>query len=129
MIFSMMLFSQDINECTYTYTRYMIIPFSTFSTSFGMTPSGPMAVQPLFPNQSANVSLPVSYSPAQVMKMDPITNVQVAVKNNVSVMYFATLVPMNIHFSKDGAMGKKCASLCKTAILMADWTHKGISTI
>ena len=38
--------------------------------------------------------------------MDPLTNLQVAVKNNVDVFYFSCTVPYNVLFSEDGQMGE-----------------------
>lgn len=57
------------------------------------------------PHQSSNTSLPVSPN-NQIVKMDPLTLIQVAVKNNVGVFYFGTVVPMNVYFAEDGAMGE-----------------------
>ncbi len=37
--------------------------------------------------------------------MTPLTLVQVALKNNVDVLYFGTTVAMNVYFSEDGTMG------------------------
>ena len=37
--------------------------------------------------------------------MDPLTNLQVAVKNNVDVFYFSCMVPYNVLFAEDGQMG------------------------
>ena len=45
--------------------------------SFGLTPGGALQVRsPLPPNQSCNVSLPLS-TQGGVMKMDPLNNLQV----------------------------------------------------
>lgn len=41
-----------------------------------------------------------------VQRMDPLTNIQVAFKNNVDVFYFSTLVPVNVLFMEDGQMGE-----------------------
>ena len=40
-----------------------------------------------------------------MLKMNPLTLVQVAVKNNVDVFYFGSTVPMHVYFVEDGAMG------------------------
>merc|ERR1712059_39466 len=42
-----------------------------------------------------------------VQKMDPLTNIQVAIKNTVDIFYFACIAPLHIFFSEDGAMEKK----------------------
>ena len=35
------------------------------------------------------------------------TNLQVAIKNNIDVFYFATIVPTHVYFGEDGNMEKK----------------------
>ncbi|CAH8479357.1 unnamed protein product [Heterobilharzia americana] len=52
-----------------------------------------------------NTLTPINHSP--VMKMDPLMNLQIAVKNNIDVFYFAALVPMHILFVEDGEMDKR----------------------
>ncbi|XP_042227943.1 AP-1 complex subunit beta-1-like isoform X3 [Homarus americanus] len=75
--------------------------------SFGITPASPLNVPaPLAPNQSIDVSLALTTS-GPVQRMDPLTNLQVAIKNSVDVFYFATVMPMHIFFSEDGAMDKR----------------------
>ena len=65
-----------------------------------------MAVQsPLMPNMSANTSLPINPG-GPVMKMSPLSLLQIAIKNNVDVLYFSTEVLMNVLFTEDGNMGK-----------------------
>jgi len=39
--------------------------------------------------------------------MNPVNNLQVAIKNNVDVFYFATLIPGHVLFGTDGLMEKK----------------------
>ena len=48
------------------------------------------------------------------MKMSPLTQLQVAVKNNVDVFYFSMDVPMHVLFSEEGKMGKKILSFHST---------------
>ncbi|XP_071530361.1 AP-1 complex subunit beta-1 isoform X2 [Panulirus ornatus] len=75
--------------------------------SFGVTPAAPLNVPaPVAPNQSVDVSLGISTS-GPVQRMDPLTNLQVAIKNNVDVFYFATVMPMHVFFCEDGAMDKR----------------------
>ncbi|XP_064620297.1 AP-1 complex subunit beta-1-like [Lineus longissimus] len=75
--------------------------------SFGLAPAQPLKIQaPLGPNTSANVSLPLS-TVGQIQRMEPLTNLQVAVKNNISVFYYTCLVPMHVLFVEDGNMDKK----------------------
>ena len=41
-----------------------------------------------------------------VLRMDPLTSIQVAVKNNVKVFYFTCTVPMHALLAEDGKLGK-----------------------
>ncbi|UYV65018.1 AP1B1, partial [Cordylochernes scorpioides] len=75
--------------------------------SFGLAPAQPLQVPaPLQPNASADVVLPLN-TLGPVQKMDPLTNLQVAIKNNVDVFYFSTLVPAHVLFTEEGAMDKR----------------------
>uniref|UniRef100_A0A803VUS4 AP complex subunit beta n=1 Tax=Ficedula albicollis TaxID=59894 RepID=A0A803VUS4_FICAL len=78
--------------------------------SFGLAPAAPLQVHaPLAPNQSVEISLPLN-TVGSVMKMDPLNNLQVAVKNNIDVFYFSTLYPLHILFVEDGKMGELATS-------------------
>uniref|UniRef100_H2ZG85 Beta-adaptin appendage C-terminal subdomain domain-containing protein n=1 Tax=Ciona savignyi TaxID=51511 RepID=H2ZG85_CIOSA len=57
-------------------------------------------------NQSFDVSLPLNTNGA-VQKMEPLNNLQVAVKNNFDVFYFSALVPTHILFLEQGEMDRK----------------------
>ncbi|KAI0208782.1 AP-1 complex subunit beta-1 [Lamellibrachia satsuma] len=75
--------------------------------SFGLLPSQPLNVPaPLLPNQSINVALPLATN-GPVQKMEPLTNLQVAVKNNIDVFYFSCVVPIHILLMEDGEMEKR----------------------
>ncbi|KAM9371656.1 AP-1 complex subunit beta-1 isoform 7-T7 [Phaethornis superciliosus] len=75
--------------------------------SFGLAPAAPLQVHaPLAPNQSVDISLPLN-TVGSVMKMDPLNNLQVAVKNNIDVFYFSTLYPLHILFVEDGKMERR----------------------
>jgi AP-1 complex subunit beta-1 len=75
--------------------------------SFGLSPAAPLSVpSPLNPNQSVDVSMSLIPGGA-IQKMDPLTNLQVAVKNNVDVFYFSCVVPMHCYCVEDGAMDKR----------------------
>ncbi|NXD95543.1 AP2B1 protein, partial [Chaetorhynchus papuensis] len=75
--------------------------------SFGVIPSTPLAIHtPLMPNQSIDVSLPLN-TLGPVMKMEPLNNLQVAVKNNIDVFYFSCLIPLNVLFVEDGKMDRQ----------------------
>ncbi|XP_033904463.1 AP-1 complex subunit beta-1 isoform X2 [Acipenser ruthenus] len=75
--------------------------------SFGVIPTTPLAIHtPLMPNQSIDVSLPLN-TIGPVMKMDPLNNLQVAVKNSIDVFYFSCLIPLSIFFVEDGKMERQ----------------------
>ncbi|XP_064612235.1 AP-1 complex subunit beta-1-like [Liolophura sinensis] len=81
--------------------------------SFGLMPASPLQVQsPLLPNQTANASLPLN-TLGLVQRMEPLTNLQVAIKNNIDVFYFSCTLPMHILFVEDGEMEKR--------IFLATW--------
>merc|ERR1719500_1378089 len=74
--------------------------------SFGLVPAQPLNVPNIASNQSFDVSLPLGTN-GPVQRMEPLTNLQVAVKNNVDVFYFACAAPMHVFFINDGQMEKK----------------------
>uniref|UniRef100_A0A8D3BYY7 AP complex subunit beta n=1 Tax=Scophthalmus maximus TaxID=52904 RepID=A0A8D3BYY7_SCOMX len=75
--------------------------------SFGVIPTSPLPVHtPLMPSQSIEVSLPLN-TIGPVMKMDPLNNLQVAVKNSIDVFYFSVLIPLNVFFVEDGKMERQ----------------------
>ncbi|XP_057629096.1 AP-1 complex subunit beta-1 isoform X1 [Chionomys nivalis] len=75
--------------------------------SFGLAPAAPLQVHaPLSPNQTVELSLPLN-TVGSVMKMEPLNNLQVAVKNNIDVFYFSTLYPLHVLFVEDGKMDRQ----------------------
>ncbi|KAK2170270.1 hypothetical protein LSH36_3g01040 [Paralvinella palmiformis] len=75
--------------------------------SFGLIPSNQVELKvPLLPSQTANVTINLNTN-GPVLRMDPLTNLQVAIKNNIDVFYFAILVPMHVMFVEDGEMDKR----------------------
>ena len=74
--------------------------------SFGLSPSQALNVPTLNAGQTLDVTVPMTTT-GPVQKMDPLTNVQVAIKNNVDIFYFACLAPIHIFFSEEGNMEKK----------------------
>lgn len=93
------------------FTNKAMQPMSGFAiqlnkNSFGLIPTQPLQVGPLPPNQMAEVSLPLgTHGPVQ--RMEPLNNLQVAVKNNVDIFYFACLIHGNVLFSEDGQLDKR----------------------
>ncbi|CAF0816132.1 unnamed protein product [Rotaria sp. Silwood1] len=74
--------------------------------SFGLTPAQPLQVtSPLFPNQNVSTQLILNTN-GPIMKMEPLTNLQVAIKNNVDVFYFACMVPIHVYFTQDNEIDK-----------------------
>ncbi|XP_056157941.1 AP-1 complex subunit beta-1 [Lampris incognitus] len=75
--------------------------------SFGLAPAGPLQVlTPLSPNQTIEASLPLN-TVGPVMKMEPLNNLQVAVKNNIDVFYFSCQYPISMLFVEDGKMERQ----------------------
>lgn len=75
--------------------------------SFGLVPAEPLRVpSPLMPGQSVNVVLRCDTT-GGVQKMEPLTNLQVAIKNDLDVFYFATIVPLLVFFHESGQMEKR----------------------
>ncbi|GMS89649.1 hypothetical protein PENTCL1PPCAC_11824 [Pristionchus entomophagus] len=93
-------------------TNKAMQPLSDFAiqfnrNSFGLVPAQPLHIAaPVFPNQTTQVSLRLDTT-GPVQKMEPLANVQIAMKNNVEVFYFATVVPMLVYFAEDGLMEKR----------------------
>lgn len=74
--------------------------------SFGMTPKAPLNLPQLRQSQSSEVILPLHLQ-GQFQRMDPINNLQVAIKNNIGVFYFSTLIPLHVLFLKNGEMERR----------------------
>ncbi|KAF3850816.1 hypothetical protein F7725_012588, partial [Dissostichus mawsoni] len=75
--------------------------------SFGLAPAGPLQIlTPISPNQSIEAALPLS-TVGPVMKMEPLNNLQVAVKNNIDVFYFSCQYPISMLFLEDGKMERQ----------------------
>uniref|UniRef100_A0A182U205 AP complex subunit beta n=1 Tax=Anopheles melas TaxID=34690 RepID=A0A182U205_9DIPT len=74
--------------------------------SFGLVPSAPLQVAPLQPSQSVDTSLALGTT-GPVQRMEPLNNLQVAIKNNVDIFYFACLVHGNVLFVEDGQLDKR----------------------
>ncbi|XP_067930171.1 AP-1 complex subunit beta-1-like [Watersipora subatra] len=74
--------------------------------SFGLVPASALKVNPISAGSTCTASLPL-HTTGTVQRMNPITNLQVAIKNNVDVFYFATQIPMQCLFADDGLMEKK----------------------
>lgn len=74
--------------------------------SFGIAPVAPMNMGALQPGQSLEYSLPLSTT-GPVQRMDPLTTLQVAIKNNVDVFYYACQIPIQVLFVEDGTLDKR----------------------
>jgi len=74
--------------------------------SFGLGGAAPLQIASLPPNQSTQYSLPLNFGNA-VQKMEPLDTLQIAVKNNIKVFYFATTIPMEVLFAADGKMERQ----------------------
>lgn len=94
-----------------TFTNKAMQAISGFAiqfnkNSFGLTPAQPLNIDMVGANQCNEVSLQLN-TVGPVQKMEPLNNLQVAIKNNIDVFYFATVVPVYVFFTEDGAMDRK----------------------
>ncbi|CDW58173.1 B2-adapt-app C and Adaptin N and Alpha adaptinC2 domain containing protein [Trichuris trichiura] len=95
-----------------TITNRAMQPMSGFAiqfnkNSFGLTPAEPLEVRlPVQPGQNYDVRLKLATTGA-VQKMDNLLELQVAVKNDIDIFYFACVVPINVLFTEDGQMDKR----------------------
>lgn len=94
-----------------TFTNKAMQAMSSFAiqlnkNSFGLVPGAPLQVPALPPQQTAEVSLQLNAT-GPVQRMEPINNLQIAVKNNVDVFYFACLIHGNTLFAEDGQLDKR----------------------
>ncbi|XP_041456089.1 AP-1 complex subunit beta-1-like [Lytechinus variegatus] len=95
-----------------TFSNKAMQPMTGFAVqfnknSFGLVPGSALTIpSPLSPNQSIDTTLPLSAN-GPIQRMDPLTNLQVAVKNCIDVFYFSTTVPINVLFVEDGQMDRK----------------------
>ncbi|KAL1501451.1 hypothetical protein ABEB36_006768 [Hypothenemus hampei] len=74
--------------------------------SFGLAPATPMNITALQPGQSLEYSLPINPS-GPVQRMEPLMTLQVAIKNNVDVFYYACQIPIQVLFIEDGSLDKR----------------------
>lgn len=74
--------------------------------SFGIAPASTLAAGALQPGQSLEVSLSLNTT-GPVQRMEPLNNLQVAIKNNVDVFYYACPIPLQIIFCEDGQLDKR----------------------
>jgi len=105
--------------------------------SFGLVSTQPLNIPLLNAGQTLDISLPMNCT-GQVQKMDPLTNIQVAIKNSIDIFYFACIAPLHIFFTEDGAMEKKtflntwkdipAANEIQYTIENVECTSDGIST-
>lgn len=74
--------------------------------SFGLIPVEQLNPSPLLPNQSQDYTIACDTTGA-VQVTTPLTNLQVAIKNDINAFYFATTVPLIAYFREDGQMEKR----------------------
>ncbi|XP_047999480.1 AP-1 complex subunit beta-1-like [Leguminivora glycinivorella] len=94
-----------------TFTNKAMQAMSGFAiqlnkNSFGVFPAGSLSVGALAAGASADAPLPLATT-GPVQRMEPLNNLQVAIKNNVDVFYFACLMPAHILFTEDGQLDKR----------------------
>ena len=74
--------------------------------SFGLSPAEPLQLPSLAPNASQDVSLPMNNLGA-IQRMDPLQKLQIAIKNNIDVLYYSCVVPTHILLSEEGTLGER----------------------
>ncbi|XP_041971743.1 AP-1 complex subunit beta-1 isoform X2 [Aricia agestis] len=94
-----------------TFTNKAMQAMSGFAiqlnkNSFGVYPAGALAVGALAAGASATATLPLAVG-GPVQRMEPLNNLQVAIKNNIDVFYFACLIPAHVLFTEDGQLDKR----------------------
>eukprot|EP00058_Branchiostoma_floridae_P025283 XP_002610773.1 hypothetical protein BRAFLDRAFT_126313 [Branchiostoma floridae] len=103
---------QNVRYMDLTLKNNAMAPMGDFAiqfnkNSFGLSPASALQVpSPLSPGQTADVTLPLGTN-GPVQKMDPLMNLQVAMKNNIDVFYFSCLIPIHLLFTEDGQMDRK----------------------
>ncbi|ESN89905.1 hypothetical protein HELRODRAFT_187670 [Helobdella robusta] len=91
--------------------------------SFGIVPSQQINISnPLAPSQSTSISLPLNTN-GPMQQMNPLNNLQVAIKTNVEVLYFSCLYPIHILFTEDGRMDKRTYLATWKEIPVSDEVH------
>jgi len=75
--------------------------------SFGIAPTTLQVQSPLSPNTTAQTSLLITPGSGPIQKMDPLNNLQVAIKNSIDIFYFSCLVPAHVLFIESGKMDRK----------------------
>jgi hypothetical protein len=66
-----------------------------------LAPAAPLSIPtPLLPNASVDIRLPLSFQ-GKLKTMNPPNLLQVAIKTNVGVVYFESLVPAHVLFSQN----------------------------
>lgn len=94
-----------------TFTNKAMQAMSAFAiqlnkNSFGLTPAAPLQIGQLQPSQTIEASLILSTT-GQIQRMEPLNNLQVAVKNNVDIFYFACLIHGHALFTEEGQLDKR----------------------
>lgn len=92
-----------------TFTNRALQPLSDFAIQFNkntfcICPGGALEVRPsLIPNQSTDAVLRLRIEGLPQL-MNPVNNLQVAVKTNAGIVYFQTQVPLHILFTEQGQL-------------------------
>lgn len=94
-----------------TFTNKAMQAMSGFAiqlnkNSFGLAPAAPLQIGQLQPSQTIEASLILSTT-GQIQRMEPLNNLQVAVKNNVDIFYFACLIHGHALFTEEGQLDKR----------------------
>ena len=96
-------FAIQFNKNTYALLGYgSNVAHAVYS--FGIMPGAPLELRsPLPPNQTAETTLILTLNPVtHSQPTTPVNNLHVAIKNNVGVFFFQTLLPLHILLREDG---------------------------
>ncbi|RKP17978.1 hypothetical protein ROZALSC1DRAFT_23677, partial [Rozella allomycis CSF55] len=74
---------------------------------FGLRPEHPVLNISSIPSRQSIETKLKLLTDGPTQSMNPINNLQVAIKNNLGVFYFQTQVPLFIFFSQDGLFTKE----------------------
>ncbi|XP_018336386.1 AP-1 complex subunit beta-1 [Agrilus planipennis] len=74
--------------------------------SFGVAPGASLNLGVLQPGQSIENNLPLTTN-GPVQRMEPLMTLQVAIKNNVDIFYYACQIPIQVLFCEDGQLDKR----------------------
>ena len=89
-----------------SYASHAQVWYPAEQEQFCLVSTQPLNISLLNAGQTLDISLPMNCTGA-VQKVNPITNIQVAIRNSIDIFFFASIAPLHIFFTEDGVMEKK----------------------